>query len=455
MKIVIIGGIAAGMSVAAKAKRENPHAHITVLEKEPYISFVSSSLTYYLGNQFTEEKRMFARTPEAMSEQGIHIYTSHQVVAVDFDQKNVTALKLSSQTLKEFNYDRLMIATGASPIIPPLPGIEAKNIYTLTKLPITKQLKTTLPTLSSLAIIGGGFIGVEAAEQLIQMGKQITLIEATPHLMSKPFDPDFSGKIYKILVGMGVNVRLNTLIKGFQVTKTGQATHLYSEHEYFNADAIILAIGFKPATEFLTDQRLKKAKNGALVINKWGETSIPDVFSAGDCATIPHKFLKEAYFPLGTGANKMGRVIGSNIVSASKKKVSYPGSLGSSALKIGDYEAGSTGLTETLAKALSQPYKTTTIQTNTHPPYYPDRTPLNIKLLYEPTQGTLLGAQLLGKKDAIIRMIGLSTAIHANLTIEELAFIDFAYAPPFSKPWEPLNILGQKGERLNKKPEKL
>lgn len=432
------------MSVAAKAKRENPNAQITVLEKEPYISFVSSSLTYYLGGQFTEEARMFARTPEAMIEAGIQVYTSHQVISVDFDQKKVTALKVTDQTIKDFPYDRLMIATGASPIIPPLPGVEAKNIYTLTKLPLTKQLKDTLPTLDSLAIIGGGFIGIEVAEQLLQIGKKVTLIEAKPYLISKPFDPDFSEKIYQILHTMGATLELNTLIQGFQVEKTGQAIGLYSDKKHFKADAIVLAIGFKPATDFLTDQRLRKTANGALIIDEYGETSIPDVFSAGDCATIPHKFLKEAYFPLGTGANKMGRIIGSNIVSANKKKVSYPGSLGSSALKIGDYEAGSTGLTETLANALSQPYKTTIIKTTTHPPYYPNGATLEIKLLYEPKQGTLLGAQLLGKKDAVIRMIGLSTAIHANLTVEELAFLDFAYAPPFSQPWEPLNILGQR-----------
>lgn len=444
MKIVIIGGIAAGMSVAAKARRENPQAFITVIEKESYISFGACGLPYYLGGLSNNEKDFYARTPQQMIENGITILTQHEAKQVNFDKKQVLVKDLSEKDLTDqkttlLPYDRLMIATGAMPIIPPLAGVDSKNVYTITRFDEVKKLRTALPNYQKIGIIGGGFIGIEVAEQLAQLGKKVTLIEATDQLINRPFDKEFSEKIACALEEIGVEIKLNTMINVLQ-RENNRVTHLKSDKESIAVDAVILAIGFKPQTDFIDDPRLNKLKNGAILINEYGETSIPDVFSAGDCATIPHKFLGDIYLPLATGANKMGRIIGSNIVHQDKSAAKFIGSLGSSALKIGNYEAGSTGLTEGAAKELALPYNTTTIKTSTHPHYYPNPTPLHIKLVYNSETKILLGAQIFGEKAAVLRMTGLTTAIFAKLTTDEIGFIDYAYAPPFAHTWEALNI---------------
>lgn len=439
MNIVVIGGIAAGMSVAAKARRENAKAQITVIEKENYISFGACGLPYYLGGLSDNEEDFYARTPQQMAESGIIILTQHEAKQVNFDKKEITLKDLTSQKTSLLPYDRLMIATGATPIIPPLKGVDSKNVYVITRLEEVKRLRTALPNYQNIGIIGGGFIGIEVAEQLAQLGKRVTLIEATDQLINRPFDKEFSEKIAHALEEIKVDIKLNTMINTLQA-ENSRVTHLKSDKENIAVDAVILAIGFRPHTNFIDDPRLKKLKNGAIIINEYGETSIPDVFSAGDCATIPHKFLGDIYLPLATGANKMGRIIGSNIAHHIKTTVKFIGSLGSSAIKVGHYEAGSTGLTEREAKELGLSYNTTTIKTSTHPHYYPNPTPLHIKLVYNKKTKVLLGAQIFGEKAAVLRMTGLTTAIYAELTTDEIGFIDYAYAPPFAHTWEALNI---------------
>ncbi|NLD08727.1 MAG: CoA-disulfide reductase [Xanthomonadaceae bacterium] len=440
MNIIIIGGIAAGMSVAAKAKREAPEATVTVIEAEDYISFGACGLPYYLAGHFDDPNTMFARTPEQMEAQGITILTRHLATGIHFDQKAVSVRNLATEDEMMMHYDRLMIATGATPVKPPIAGIDADNVYTLTKLNDTQKLKDSLDQYETIGVIGGGFIGIEVAEQLALMGKKVKLIQASGALINRPFDPEFSAKILTALEETGVKVALNTLIESFTLNEQKNVTQMVSKESVYHVDAVVVAIGFRPNTAFITDPRLKKLDNGAIVINAYGETSIPDVFSAGDCATIPHKFHGNVYLPLATGANKMGRVIGTNIVSENKHREQYVGSLGSSAIKVGHYEAGSTGLTERDAKALNIPYKTTTITTQSHTAYYPGATPIDIKLVYNAESKILLGAQLFGKKDAVLRMTGLSTAIYANLKTDEIGLLDYAYAPPFSLTWEALNI---------------
>lgn len=439
MEIVIIGGIAAGMSTAAKAARENPDAKITVIEKENYVSFGACGLPYYLGEQFESSDTMFARTVQQMRDAGIEIHIGHEVTSIDYDEKTVVYENVETKEEATKSYDRLLIATGAKPIVPPIENVDAKNVYTFTRLEAVDAIKDQLDELDHVTVVGGGFIGVEVAEQLALLDKKVTLVEGLEDVMSAQFDPDFSKKIQKALEEEGIKVLTNEMVEGFDLKDEKVATVRTSTKE-IKTDLVVMAVGFTPNTDFAKNDKLEMLGNGAIVINSAGETSIPDVFAAGDCASSPHRQMGDIYLPLATVANKLGRIIGVNIVSEKKDYMHYPGSLGTGAIKAGKFEAGRTGLTEAEAEKLGIDYNMTSITASNHTGYWPGRVPIDIKLVYEAETKKLLGAQIFGEKDAVLRMTGLTTAIHAGLTTDEIGFIDYAYAPPFATTWEALNI---------------
>ncbi|MBM7709121.1 CoA-disulfide reductase [Enterococcus lemanii] len=438
MEIVIVGGIAAGMSVAAKAVRTNKEAVVTVIEKEKFVSFGACGLPYYLGNQFDDQNEMFARTPEQMRKTGINILLEHEVTAVDFATKTVTMTDLTTGETKSKVYDRLMLATGAQPIVPPIPGIDASNVYTITKPGPVAELKARLPEFQNVVVIGGGFIGVEVADQLAIQGKKVHLIEADTAIMGGPFDPEFSAKLQTAVEAEGVVIHLEERAQTF-VTTDGVVTSVKTDKGEYPADVVIVAVGFRPNTGFLKGQ-LEMLGNGAIVIDAYGRTSVEDVFAAGDCATVPHRLAGNVYLPLATVANKMGRIIGTNIAVAKEEMEAFAGALGSSAIKAGEYEAASTGLTEKQAQNLGLDYKTTCIETNNHSNYYTVQEKIMIKLVYDAKTHVLYGAQLFGKNETVLRATGLTTAIHAGMTTKELGFVDYAYAPPFASTWEAINV---------------
>lgn len=438
MEIVIIGGIAAGMSTAAKAQRENRDAKITVIEMEDYISFGACGLPYYLGGQFDDADEMFARSVKQMQDQGLNILVQHQALSVDPQMKTVSVQNLVDNTVFNVHYDRLMIATGAKPTMPTIEHTDALNVYTMTKLVDVQALKDNLGSYETIGVIGGGFIGVEIAEQLAQLGKQVKLIHSPQHLMNKPFDPEFSSRIQEALEEVGVEVTTGERVREFLVDDN-LVTGFDTQSTHYDVDAVVIAIGFKPNTEFLNGQ-LKTLANGAILINEYGQTSQEDIFAAGDCASIHHRFLGDYYNPLATYANKMGRILGTNIVSSKDQWLSYHNVLGTSAVKAGHYEAVVTGLTEKDALSLGMSVKTTLIETNNHTSYYPGQIKIMIKLVYDKDTKVLYGAQMLGKSDTVLRATGYTTAIHAGLTTDEVGFIDYAYSPPFASTWEALNV---------------
>jgi len=439
MNILVIGGIAAGMSVAAKAKRSGKDINITVIEREPYVSFGACGLPYYLGGQFDDENEMFARTPEQMIESGINILLETEVLSVDFDTKSVTIKNLKTNLTDNLYYDRLMIASGATPILTQANSTSADNVYTITRLNEVNKLKSALSKYKKVCIIGGGFIGIEVADQLISQGIEITLIEAHNNLLSQTFDSEISEKISAALSETGIKIHTGEKLENL-IIKDNLASKVITNKAEYDTDAIIIAIGFKPNTDFITDSRLAKLDNGAIVIDSYGKTSIPDVFSAGDCATVPHRILGTRYIPLATNANKLGRIVGNNIAVSEDKLIKFNGALGSSCIKVGDYEAGSTGITEAQAIAKDFSVKTVTVEAPNHSNYYPNRSKISIKLIYDAATKVILGAQVFGKDEAVLRLMPLTTAIHAGLTTSELGFIDFAYAPPFASTWEAVNV---------------
>ena len=397
-------------------------------------------MPYYIGDIFDNiDKTLFSRTSEDAKEKNINLLQKHRVYSVDFDKKQVYAKDLDKGEEKIFDYDKLVISTGASPLSPKIEGIDSSNVYTITKPYIAKELKNNLERYKNIAVVGGGFIGVEVAEQLSKYEHlNINLYHSRDQLLNKVYDDKAGKSIEQELEKLDVNICFSERLKEV-VVENEQVKEVITTNRQDKVDALILAIGFKPNTDIFTDERLEKLKNGAIIIDKFGRTSIEDVWSVGDCASVPHRFLKDAYIPLATSANKMGRQIGINL---SKKEEDLFGpyeSLGSSSVKVGDLEFGTTGLTESQAKDLGYDYGVADSVVSNKPGYMPESNKIDFRIIYENKSYKILGARVFAESDAVLRLLPFTTAIHANLTTKDLAYYDFAYSPPFSLSWDAVN----------------
>lgn len=386
------------------------------------------------------DEELFARNLEDTRKQGINLLQKHKVESVDFDKKEVFAKDLNKNTRKTFQYDKLVIATGAVPFTPDIDGIDAENVYTITKPYIVKKLKDNIEDYKNIAIVGGGFIGVETAEQLAKYKHlNISLYHSHEHLLDGVYDKKASKAAGKEIDKLGVDIHFSERLEDI-VRKDGRVKEVITTNRKDKVDALILAIGFRPNTSIFKDEKLKKLDNGAIVIDKYGRTSIPDVWSVGDCATVPHKFLDDPYIPLATSANKIGRQIGINLSKKEGEDLFGPyESISSSSVKVGSLEFATTGLTEDQAKDLGYDYKIAQSQIYNKPPYMNHSDKLDFRIIYEKESYKILGARIFGKSDAVLRLQAFTTAIHAGLTTKDLAYYDYAYSPPFSLTWEAVN----------------
>ncbi|MCD2401502.1 CoA-disulfide reductase [Borreliella bissettiae] len=439
MKIIIIGGTSAGTTAAAKANRLNKKLDITIYEKTNIVSFGTCGLPYFVGGFFDNPNTMISRTKEEFEKTGISVKTNHEVIKVDA-KNNIIAVK-NQKTGNIFNntYDQLMIATGAKPIIPPINNINLKNFHTLRNLEDGQKIKNLMDKeeIKNIVIIGAGYIGIEMVEAAKNKRKNVRLIQLDKHILIDSFDEEIVTIMEEELIKKGVDLHTNEFVKSLIGEKRVEG--VVTNKNTYQADAVILATGIKPVTEFLENQ-LKTTENGAIIVNEYGETSIKNIFSAGDCATIYNIVSKKnEYIPLATTANKLGRIIGENLAG---NRIAFKGTLGSASIKILSLEAARTGLTEKDAKKLQINYKTIFVKDKNHTNYYPDQEDLYIKLIYEENTKIILGAQAIGKNGAVIRIHALAIAIYSKLTTNELGMMDFSYSPPFSRTWDILNIAG-------------
>ncbi len=440
MKVIIIGGIASGMSAAAKFRRLDKDAQVKVYEKGPIVSFGACGLPYFVGGFFDNEKQMIARSVEKFQETGIDISVEHEVIAVDAVNKKITVKNLNTNETFEDTYDKLMIATGASAIIPPIKNFNIDNVHTLKSLEDGKILKEKMKdeSIKKVAIIGAGFIGLEAIEACLEHKKQVAVFQLEDRILKEVFDKEVTDLLEEELKSKNVDLYLNS--KVIELKGDNKVQKVVTENEEVDADLVILATGVKPNTEFLKDTGINMLKNGAIVVDKQGKTSIEDIYSAGDCASVTNLLKPEpTYIPLATVANKFGRVVGENL---GDKGVEYEGSLASSCIKVLDLEAGRTGLSEEEAKKLNINYKAVFVTDKNQTDYYPGQESISIKLIYNADTKVILGAQVVGKKDAVQRTNALAVAIYAKLTTEQLGMMDFCYSPPFSRTWDILNRVG-------------
>lgn len=440
MKVIIIGGIAAGMSAAAKFKRLSPNDDVVVYEKGDIVSFGACGLPYYVGGFFDDSNEMIARTPEAFREAGVEIHTKHEVTNVDFSNKKVTVKNLNTNEVLEESYDKLMIASGARAIIPPIKNIDLENVVTLKSMDDGNKLRELMSKEENkkIAIIGAGFIGLEAAEAAKHRGKEVTVIQLQDRVLQEVFDKDITDLLEEELRENGVNLLLSETVT--ELIGDGKVSKVKTNKREIEADIVILATGVKPNTDFLNCDEIKMIRNGAIVVDKYGRTSVEDVYAAGDCATINSLITdREIYVPLATGANKLGRIVGENLAGQNN---SFQGSMASSCIKVMDMEVARTGLSEKEVLNLGFNYKTKFITDMNQTSYYPGRERIYVKLIYDAHTRVILGGQVAGYKDAVQRCNVLAACIYAKMTTEQLGMLDLCYAPPFSRTWDVLNVAG-------------
>ena len=440
MKVIIVGGIAAGMSAAAKLKRNQKDAQVVVYEKSPVISFGACGLPYYVGGFFDNHEQMLVRTPEQAIKSGIEVHVEHEVVNVKVQEKQVEVKNLKTGEVFTDSYDKLMIATGASPIIPPIKNLQLSNVYTLRSLEDGHLLKEKLQdsSVQKVGIIGAGFIGLEVVEAAKKLGKEVSVFQLEDRILKATFDKEVTDILEAEIREAGVDLYLDTMVTALE--GSDKAEKIVTNKESVEVDAVILATGVRPCTAFLKDTGIEMLPNGAIIIDCEGKTSVEDVYAAGDCATVPHLLKKEpAYIPLATSANKLGRIVGENL--GGKSEV-FEGTLGSSCLKVLHMEAGRTGLSEEEAARAGIPYQTAFITDKNQTDYYPGQENISIKLIYHAETKVLLGGQVVGKKDAVQRTNVLAAAIYAKMTTKQLGMLDLCYAPPFARTWDALNIAG-------------
>ncbi|MBB6632317.1 CoA-disulfide reductase [Clostridium algidicarnis] len=436
-KLVVIGGVAAGMSAASKAKRVDPNMEIVVFEKGNFVSYGACGLPYFVSGLNDDYKKLIARTPEEFQESGIKVKLRHEVLSIDSMEKVVKIRDLDNNREFEESFDKLLIATGASPIKPKIKNADIKNVFTLKTIEDAIEMKeiANKDQVKNVVIVGGGYISMEIAESMVYLNKNVRIIEKN-HRMLSNFDEEISEKVEEELkrnhVKMNYGENVEELIGETSVSsvKTDKGT--------YDADMVIIAIGVIPNTEFLKGSGINLGIKGSVIIDREGMTNIRDIYAAGDCAEIYHKLLeKNVYIALATTANKMGRLIGENVTGSHER---FVGTLGSSAIKILDIDVARTGITEAEAKSYGYDYETVFVKANTHPGYYPNSTPLYIKLVYEKKDKRILGVQIVGEKGVALRMDVFAAAIHNNMTTKELGMLDLCYAPPFAGVWDAIHI---------------
>lgn len=440
MRVIIIGGIAAGTSAAAKFRRLHKDAEIVIYEKNNIVSFGACGLPYFVGDFFEDSKNMIARTPEAFVNSGIDVKTLHEVKRVDFENKKVIVQDLKGNEKFEDYYDKLMIATGASSIIPPIKNLDIENVHTLKSMEDGIRLKELFrdENNKNIAIIGAGFIGLEAVEAAKKYGKKVSVFQLGDRILQDVFDKEITDLLEEELRSHNVDLYLQESVT--EIIGDKKVKKVKTSNREVEADVVIIATGVRPNTEFLKNSNLEMLPNGAIIVDNYGKTSIEDVYSAGDCATITQIITGEkAYVPLATGANKLGRIVGENLAGAD---IEFQGSLSSSCIKVMNMEAGRTGITESKAKALNLNYKTVFINDMNATNYYPGQSKIYIKLIYDSESKVILGGQVAGYKDAVQRVNVIAACIYGKLTTKELGMLDLCYAPPFARTWDALNVAG-------------
>lgn len=444
-RLVVIGGNAAGLSAASHVKRRRPDVEALIFEKSPHASYGSCGLPYYIEGLVKDPMELIAVPIDVLREKrGLDVRVLHEVTGVNIEKKEVRVKDLNENKEFEVSYDWLVISTGASPIKPPFPGIDINGVFTLRTLEdgirIERFVKEESP--KRVAVIGGGYIGMEVAEAFSVQGFEVTVIEKLPRVLPN-FDVEFSKRVQEKLKEKGVRLILGSGVKAIEGDRI--IKRVITENETVETDLVLLGVGIKPQVTIAKESGIEIGETGAIKVNERAETNIRGAYACGDCAEAHHRILeRNVWIPLGDTANKQGRVAGANIVG---EEISFPGIIGSAATKVFELELARTGLGEEEAKREGFDITATLIESSTRAHYYPNRKPIMIKLISEKNTQKLLGAQAIGGEGVAKRIDVLATAIWAGMTLDEIAWLDLTYVPPVAPVWDPVLVAAQVGMR--------
>ena len=447
MKVVIIGGVAGGATAAARLRRLDEQAEIVVYERSGYVSYANCGLPYYIGGVIEDRSALTLQTPESFFARfRIDIRVRHEVTAIHPEKKTVLVKRLETGEVFEERYDKLILSPGAKPTQPRLPGTGLDKVFTLRTVEDTFRIKDYIlqHRPKSAVLAGGGFIGLELAENLRELGLDVTIVQRPKQLMN-PFDPDMAAFIHSEVRRNGIKLALGRTVEGF-VQRDGGIDVLLKDEAPLRADMVVLAIGVTPDTALAKEAGLELGIKGSIVVNDRMETSIPDIYAVGDAVQVKHYVTgADAVISLAGPANKQGRIAADNICGGDSR---YPGSQGSSVIKVFNLTAASTGINETNAKKAGLEADAVVLSPMSHAGYYPGGKLMTMKVVFEKGTCRLLGAQIVGYEGVDKRIDVLATAIHAGLTAAQLKDLDLAYAPPYSSAKDPVNMAGFMVENL-------
>ena len=449
MRVLIVGGVAGGATAAARIRRLDENAEITVFERSGYISYANCGLPYYIGDVITDPEELTLQTPESFfSRFRINMKVHHEVTKIHSDQKTISVKNLETGEEFEESYDKLILSPGAKPTQPRIPGVGMEKVFTLRTVEDTFRIKEYISKHQpkSAVLAGGGFIGLELAENLKKLGMDVTIVQRPKQLMN-PFDADMASFIHSEIRKHGVKLALGHTVEGFE-EKDGGVDILLKDEMPLHADMVVLAIGVTPDTYLAKEAGLKLGIKGSIVVNDRMETSIPDIYAAGDAVQVKQYVTgQDALISLAGPANKQGRIIADNICGGDSR---YTGSQGSSVIKVFDMTAATTGINETNARKAGLDVDTVILSPMSHAGYYPGGKVMTMKVVFEKETYHLLGAQIVGYEGVDKRIDVLAAAIHGKMKATELKDLDLAYAPPYSSAKDPVNMAGFMIDNISK-----
>lgn len=448
MKVVIVGGVAAGATAAARLRRLDEQAEILIFERSGYISYANCGLPYYIGDVITAPEALTLQTPEQFFARfRVQVRVRHEVTALHPERKAVSVTDLATGRTFEESYDKLILAPGARPTQPRLPGVGLERVFTLRTVEDTFRIKEFIQKNKprSAVLAGGGFIGLELAENLRELGMEVTIVQRPKQLMN-PFDADMAALIHAEMRRHGVQLALGSTVEGFASTNRGVEV-LRKDEPSLQADMVVLAIGVTPDTALAKSAGLALGIKDSILVNDRMETSVPDVYAAGDAVQVRHAVTgQDALISLAGPANKQGRIIADNICGMDSR---YTGSQGSSVVKVFSMTAAATGVNEKNARNAGFDPEAVILSPMSHAGYYPGGRLMTMKLVYDKPTLRVLGAQIVGYEGVDKRIDVLATAIHAGMTAPQLKELDLAYAPPYSSAKDPVNMAGFMAEDLD------
>jgi len=441
MKYLIVGGVAGGATAAARIRRLTEDAEIVIFDKGEYISYANCGLPYYIGGIIEERDRLFVQTPESFGRRfNIDVRTNNEVTAIDAAAKQVRVRTADGKQYRE-SYDKLLLSPGASPVVPPLNGIDSEGIFTLRNVSDTDRIKEYMTShrVKRAVIVGGGFIGLEMAENLKHAGAQVAVVEMASQVMA-PIDYSMASHVHEHLLQQGVKLYLEQAVEGFSRENDELTVH-FKSGVTLKTDIVLLSIGVKAETNLAQAAGLKLGDMRGIWVDEYLQTSAEDIYAVGDAIEYPHPITGKPWMNFLAGpANRQARIVADNMVLGNKIK--YEGSIGTAIAKVFNITVASTGLPAKRLKQLAIPYMSATIHNGSHAGYYPGSLQMDIKITFSPTDGRLYGAQIVGYDGVDTRINQYALAIKHGATVEDLTKLEHAYAPPFSSAKDPVAISG-------------